>query len=89
MQEDHHHYDSIMWQKKERKDPPPPPCGRLGEVRAARSDKDGVASLGDLWPKKSGWLFCLGFRVYRNCIGFVSGVLGGFWAGFERVLSGF
>ena len=23
-------------------------------------------------------------RVYRNCIGFVSGVLGGFWAGFGR-----
>ena len=30
----------------------------------------------------------LGFRVYRNCIGFGSGVLGGF-AGFCRVLGGF
>ena len=30
----------------------------------------------------------LGFRVYRNCIGFGSGVLGGF-AGFCRVLPGF
>ena len=24
----------------------------------------------------------LGFRIYRNCIGFRSGVLGGFWASF-------
>ena len=36
----------------------------------------------------------LGFREQRNCIGFMSGVLGGFWAkvlgeSFGRVLGGF
>ena len=33
-------------------------------------------------------LYPIGFRVYRNCIGFGSGVLGGF-AGFWGVLPGF
>ena len=41
-----------------------------------------------LWNQGSQAVWGLGFRGYRNCIGFGSGVLGGF-GGFCRVLGGF